>query len=78
MKTWEVVAVLRTVPAKELKLLALVNELVGKNGKLDYAKVGKRQDEVNLATIEAQAYTRATATAMEALANIKAVAEGEE
>lgn len=65
-----VIAALVTVPEKELKLIHLARELVGENGQIDHEKAAQRAPEVNLALAEAGAYTRTTASAIQALRDI--------
>jgi PRTRC genetic system protein C len=67
-----VVAVLRRVPAKRLRVVELAAELLDENGELDVDRAADRQPEVNLAVAEAEAYARATRQAVEALRRLLA------
>jgi PRTRC genetic system protein C len=62
-----VVAVLRRVPARELRVFALAAELLDAEGELRLDAGADRQPEVNLAVAEAEAYARFTRQALEAL-----------
>ncbi|MGD9894806.1 MAG: PRTRC system protein C [Dehalococcoidia bacterium] len=68
----DVVAILRRVPAKRLRILDLVAELVDGEGELDIDAAAARQPELNLAVAEAKAYARATEQATEALRRLPA------
>jgi hypothetical protein len=76
MEIAQVVNILQTVPAKNLKLIQLVNELVGPDGDIDAKQVDKRDDEIALAKLEAEAYARATEQAIETLMRIRPVTGG--
>ena len=62
-----VVAILRRVPEKRLRVFELAGELLDARGDLDVDEAGRRQPEVNLAVAEAKAYAAATQRASEAL-----------
>ena len=62
-----VVAILRRVPEKRLRIFELAAELLDEHGGLDLDAAAARQPEINLAIAEAEAYARATRQAVEAL-----------
>ena len=62
-----VVAILRRVPEKRLRVFELAGELLDARGDLDVDEAARRQPEVNLAVAEAKAYAAATQQASEAL-----------
>ena len=62
-----VVTVLRGVPATHLRVFELAADLLDANGALDLDAAGERQPDINLALAEADAYTRATRQAVQAL-----------
>ena len=68
----DIAAILRRVPAKRLRILVLVAELVDAEGELDLDAAAARQPELNLAVAEAKAYARATQGATEALRRLPA------
>lgn len=70
------VKIIRTVPAKNMKLIDLVNELVDSDGNLNPKQVNKRDAEINLARMEAAAYARATNKAVYTLMQVKPVTGG--
>ena len=63
----EVVAILRRVPERRLRVLELAAELLDQGGELDLDAAAIRQPEINLAIAEVEAYTRATRQAVEAI-----------
>lgn len=65
-----VLAALATVPEKTLRIVELARELVGADGQLDTERAAAMAPEVNLAVVEAEGYTRATAQAILALRGI--------
>ena len=67
-----VVAILRRVPEKQLRVFELAAELIGENGEIDVDATALRQPEVNLALAEVEGYVRATRQATEALMNLPA------
>ncbi len=66
----DVVAILRRVPAKRLRVFELAVELLDARGDLDVDEAARRQPEVNLAVAEAKAYAAATQQAREALGRL--------
>jgi len=56
----DLVRVLRTGPAKSLRLVELAWELADEKGQLDVEKAAARADEVQAAVHEASAYVQAT------------------
>jgi len=56
----DLVRVLRTVPAKRLRLVEMAWELADDRGQLDVEKAAMRADEVQGAVHEASAYVQAT------------------
>ena len=68
----DVVAILRQVPEKRLRIFELAAKLLDDRGELDLEAAVARQPEVNLATAEAEGYARATRQAMEALRRLPA------
>jgi PRTRC genetic system protein C len=62
-----VVAILRRVPEKRLRVFELAGELLDARGDLDVDEAARRQPEVNLAVAEAKAYAAATQQASEAV-----------
>jgi len=67
-----VIKALAAVPEKNLLIVDLAGELTTEKGALDYELVTERLPDINLAVAEAQAYARATATAIHALTKIPA------
>ena len=67
-----VVAILRRVPEKQLRVFELAAELIGENGEIDVDATALRQPEVNLALAEVEWYVRATRQATEALMHLPA------
>ena len=67
-----VVAILRRVPEKRLRVFELASELLDSRGQLDVDAAAARAPEVNLAMAEAQAYARATDLAVAALRRLPA------
>lgn len=63
----DVVAILRRVPEARLRVLELAAELLDQQGELDLDAAAARRPEINLATAEVEAYTRATHQAVEAI-----------
>jgi PRTRC genetic system protein C len=63
----DVVAILRRVPEKRLRVFELAAELLDARGDLDVDEAARRQPEINLAVAEAKAYAAATQQASEAL-----------
>jgi PRTRC genetic system protein C len=63
----DVVAILRQVPEKRLRILELASELLDDRGEVDLDAAAARQPEINLAAAEAEGYARATRQAVEAL-----------
>jgi PRTRC genetic system protein C len=63
----DVIAVLRRVPATELRVFALAAELLDDQGELDVDAAAARQPELHLAVAEAEAYARGTRQAADAL-----------
>lgn len=63
----DVLAILRRVPEKRLRILELAAELLDPHGELDLDATAARQPEVNLAIAEAETYARSTRQAAEAL-----------
>jgi PRTRC genetic system protein C len=66
----DVVAILRQVPEKQLAVFDLAAQLVDADGELNVEAAAMRQPEINLATAEAESYSRATRSAVEALRRI--------
>jgi PRTRC genetic system protein C len=63
----DVVAILRRVPEKRLRVFELAAELLSARGDLDVDEAARRQPEINVAVAEAKAYAAATQQASEAL-----------
>jgi PRTRC genetic system protein C len=68
----DVVAVLRRVPSRELRVFELVAELLLADGTLDVDEAGRRQPELALAKAEAETYARATQRVTASLKRLKA------
>jgi PRTRC genetic system protein C len=66
-RTPDVVAILRRVPEKRLRVYELAAELLDDRGEVDVEAAALRQPEVNLALAEVEGYVRATREASEAL-----------
>ena len=60
MRPDDLVRVLRSVPARRLRIIELAWELANEKGELDLEKATMRLDEVELAVQEASAYAQAT------------------
>lgn len=71
-KNPDIVAILRRVPEKRLRVFELAVELVDERGEIDVEAAALRQPEVNLALAEVEGYVRATRQATEALAKLPA------
>ena len=67
-----IVAILRKVPEKRLRVFELAAELLDTHGELEVDAAVLRQPEINLAIAEAEAYARATQRAVTALRNLPA------
>ncbi|HVC32777.1 MAG TPA: PRTRC system protein C [Chloroflexota bacterium] len=63
----DVVAILRRVPGKRLRVFELAAEVLDERGEVDVEAAARRQPEVNLALAEVEGYIRATRQASEAL-----------
>lgn len=70
-----VIAALEATPEKTLLIVELTRELVGADGQIDHDRAAQRAPDVNLAVAEAEAYTRATARAIDALCQLPARSE---
>jgi PRTRC genetic system protein C len=68
----DVVAILRQVPDKCLRLFELAGELIDERGEIDIDAAALRQPEINLARAEVEGYVRATRQATEALQKLPA------
>jgi PRTRC genetic system protein C len=66
----DIVTILRRVPETHLAVFDLAAQLVDGAGELDAEAAAMRQPDINLATAEAEAYARATRSAVEALRRI--------
>ena len=69
-KSPDIVATLRRVPEKRLKVFELASELIDEHGEVDVEAAAIRQPEVNLALAEVDGYVRATRQATEALTKL--------
>lgn len=67
----DVVAILREVPEKRLRVFELAAELLDEHGEIDAEAAARRQPEVNLALAEVYGYVRATRQATEALTKLR-------
>jgi len=67
----KVVLALEKVPATELLIIELANQIPMKHGELDYAAVSERQPEINLAISEAKVYGAHTIQAVDALTRLQ-------
>lgn len=67
-----IVGILRAVPPKRLAIFVLARELLDERGDLKLEEAARHQPEINLATVEAESYTRATQAAIRALRGIRA------
>ena len=68
----DVLAILRRVPEKRLRVFELAVALLDAHGELDVDAAAAREPEVNLAAAEAEAYARATHLALGALRRLPA------
>ena len=76
IKTESICNAFKTVPAKHLLIIDIVNEVTGPVG-LDEEIIIHRKKEINLAVAEAKAYARGTATAVDALEQLsKGISSG--
>jgi PRTRC genetic system protein C len=66
----DIVTILRRVPAKQLAVFDLVEQLVDADGEIDAEAAAARQPVVNLAIVETESYARATRSALESLRRI--------
>lgn len=67
----KVVSALAKVPAKQLLIIELANQIPIKYGELDYAEVAERKLEINLAIQEAKVYGAHTIQAVDALIRLQ-------
>ena len=67
-----VVAALRKVPPKELKIIELANRFTV-DGEFDYAAIDAAQPEINLAVAEAKMYGAHTMMAVNSLQGIEGI-----
>ena len=67
-----VVAILRAVPEKRLRVFELARDLLDGDGELDLDAAADRAPDVNLALAEAKSYARATERAVEAIRRLPA------
>jgi len=67
----EVVSALAKVPAKQLLLLELANQIPIKYGEFDYAVVTELQPKINLAIAEAKMYGAHTIKAVDSLIRLQ-------
>jgi len=67
----DIVAILRAVPARELRVFELAAALLLPDGTLDVDAAGQRESERVLAEAEADAYARATERAVTSLKRLK-------
>ena len=63
----ELVAIIRSVPEKRLKVFDLLADVMGADGEVNFDAVVARKREVNLVVVEAQAYAASTQRAAEAI-----------
>ena len=68
----DVIAVLRRVPERRLRIVELAAELLGADGEVDADLAAERQPDINLAVAEARAYARTNQQAAEALRQLPA------
>lgn len=68
----DIVAILRRVPEKRLRVFDLAAELCGPDGSLDLDAAGRRGPEIDLARLEAESYARGTRAAVAALRRLPA------
>jgi len=68
----DVVAILRTVHERDLRVFQIAAELLLENGELDIDAAAQRQPELSLAEAETDAYARATQRAVVSLTQLKA------
>ncbi len=73
-----IVSALKTVPAKQLRIIELTNELTGPDGQINTGALAARQPEINLAIAEAQAYGDATASAFDVIHQLMVGTRGTE
>lgn len=67
----DVVAILRRVRPRDLRIFELAAELLLEDGSLDVDAAGRRQPELTLAEAEAEAYARATQRAVTSLKQLR-------
>jgi hypothetical protein len=60
----DIVAILRGVPARRLRIFELAEQLRAQDGTFDLDAAGLRDDELRLAENEAELYTRSTQRAL--------------
>ena len=60
----EIVDIIRLVPEKRLKVFDFLADVMGPDGEVDFTTVVARKREVNLVTVEAQAYAASTQRAV--------------
>jgi len=66
-----IIAILRQVPEKRLRIFELAADLIDARGELDVDAAVCRQPEINLAVAEARAYAKATQQATEAIRQLR-------
>ena len=67
----KVVSALAKVPAKQLLIIELANQIPIKNGEFDYDAVTELQPRINLAIAEAKTYGGHTIQAVDALIRLQ-------
>ena len=67
----DVVSILRSVRARDLRVFELAAELLLEDGSLDVDAAGRRQPEMRLAEAETDAYARATQRAVASLKRLR-------
>ena len=72
----KIVEILRKVPAKNLRIIELANNIPIKDGLFDPVILEKLQPEINLAIAEAKAYGSTTIMAVDALVRLSIRPEG--
>jgi PRTRC genetic system protein C len=68
----DLIAILRGVPARELRVFELMSELLLADGTLDVGAAARLQPELSLAETEAEAYAQATQRALASLKRLDA------
>lgn len=66
-----VTEIVRSTPEKKLMIFDLIRQVTKPDGQVNYDALNKRASEVNLATVETEAYAREVEEAIRSLRTVK-------